>query len=494
MPDAVSQPDLLIRGALLIDGSGKPGARGDLAVKDDRIVAMGDLSRTKGGRDIEANGLALAPGFIDTHTHDDRALLSDPLMSCKISQGVTTVITGNCGISLAPLSIAHYPPPPLDIIGREASQFFASFDGYLSALDRDPPALNAACQVGHTTLRADAMDRFDRAATPAEIGAMRNALETSLQHGAIGMSTGLYYPPAKDAPAAEVVALAEPLRKHGGIHTTHMRDEASHLVDSVNETIEIGRAGGIPVVISHHKASGTPNHGLVKDTLKLIDAARKNQKLGLDVYPYVAASTMLDARRIPLASKIIVTWSKSLPEFAGQTLDAIADKLGCDQAEAVEKLLPAGAIYFMMSEDDVRRVLSYPHTMIGSDGLPHDEHPHPRLWGTFPRVLGHYVRDVNLFSLEEAVRRMTALPAAQFGLKDRGSLRIGAYADLVLFNPGTIADTATFEKPKTPAAGIGFVMVNGRTVWSDGAATGERPGRALRRNALGPMGGGMASH
>jgi N-acyl-D-amino-acid deacylase len=494
MPSDNSAPcDLVIRSALLIDGSGKPGARGDLAVKDDRIVAVGDLAQTKGAREIEANGKALAPGFIDTHTHDDRALLSDPLMECKISQGVTTVITGNCGISLAPLSIERYPPPPLDIIGRQADQFFASFDGYLSALDRDPPALNAACQVGHTTLRAGVMDRFDRAATAAEIGAMRASLEASLEQGAIGMSTGLYYPPAKDAPTDEVIALAEPLRAYGGIHTTHMRDEASHLVRSVNETIEIGRAAGIPVVISHHKASGTPNHGLVKDTLKLIDEARKSQKLGLDVYPYVAASTMLDPRRIPLASKIIVTWSKSRPEFAGQTLDAIAKTLGCNMEEAAQALLPAGAIYFMMSEDDVRRVLSYPHTMIGSDGLPHDEHPHPRLWGTFPRVLGHYVRDVRLFTLEEAVRRMTALPAAQFGLKDRGSLRLGAYADLVLFDPATIADTATFETPKAPAAGISMVMVNGRTVWNDGAATGNRPGRALRRNTLGPMGEGMAT-
>jgi N-acyl-D-amino-acid deacylase len=489
-----TQPDLVIRGALLIDGNGQPGVRGDLAVKDDRIAAMGDLSKTKGAREIPAKGLALAPGFVDTHTHDDRALLSNPLMECKISQGVTTVITGNCGISLAPLSIDRYPPPPLDIIGREANQFFKSFDGYLSALDRDPPALNAACQVGHTTLRAGAMDTFDRAATPAEIGAMQRTLETALEHGAIGMSTGLYYPPANAAPTDEVIALTKPMKAYGGIHTTHMRDEASRLVQSVNETIEIGRAAGIPVIISHHKASGTPNHGLVNDTLKLIDEARKSQALGLDVYPYVAASTMLDARRIPLASKIIVTWSKGKPEFAGQTLDAIAKKLGCTQEEAVKQLLPAGAIYFMMSEDDVRRVLSYPHTMIGSDGLPHDEHPHPRLWGTFPRVLGHYVRDVKLFSLEEAVRRMTALPAAQFGLKDRGSLQPGAYADLVLFDPQTIADTATFDKPKTPAAGIAAVMVNGRMVWSEGHATGERPGRALRRQQLGPMGGVTASH
>jgi N-acyl-D-amino-acid deacylase len=232
----------------------------------------------------------------------------------------------------------------------------------------------------------------------------------------------------------------------------------------------------------------------VNESLKLIDAARKSQALGLDVYPYVAASTMLDASRIPLASKIIVSWSKTLPEYAGQTLDEIAQKLDCTMKQAVERLLPAGAIYFMMSEDDVRRVLSYPHTMIGSDGLPHDQHPHPRLWGTFPRVLGHYVRDAKLFTLEEAVRRMTSLPAAQFGLKDRGVLRQGAYADLVLFDPLTIADRATFEQPKTPAMGIVRVMVNGRTVWREGGATGERPGRALRRGSLGPMGATVPLH
>ena len=338
------------------------------------------------------------------------------------------------------------------------------------------------------------MDRLDRPATAAEAGAMRRALETSLERGAIGLSTGLYYPPAKAAPTDEVIALGEALHAFGAIHTTHMRDEASHLVESVNETIRIGKAADIPVVISHHKASGIANHGLVRDTLKLIDDARRSQRLGLDVYPYVAASTMLDPSRIPLASKIIVTWSKSHPEFAGQTLEDIAQKLNCNQIEAAKQLLPAGAIYFMMSEDDVRRVLSYPHTMIGSDGLPHDQHPHPRLWGTFPRVLGHYVREVKLFPLEEAVRRMTSLPAAQFGLIGRGELRPGAHADLVLFDPETISDLATFEQPTRPAAGIAEVFVNGRSVWRDGAATGNRPGRALRRGALGPMGGELTAH
>ena len=487
------QADLVIRDALLIDGSGAAGRRGDLAVTDDRIVAMGDLARTKASREISARGLALAPGFVDTHTHDDRALLSDPLMECKISQGVTTVVTGNCGISLAPLAISGYPPPPLDIIGREPQQFFPTFSAYLAALDNDPPALNAVCQVGHSTLRVGAMDTLDRAATPAELTRMQRTLEQALEQGAIGLSTGLYYPPAEDAPTGEIVTLTNAVRAHGGIHTTHMRDEASHLLDSVNETISIGKASDIPVVISHHKASGLPNHGMVEASLKLIADARKSQRLGLDAYPYVASSTMLDPKRLALASKVIVTWSKSRPEFAGQPLDDVARALNCSLERAAEQLMPAGAIYFMMSEDDVRRVLAFPHTMIGSDGLPHDEHPHPRLWGTFPRMLGHYARDVKLFPLEEAVRRMTALSAAQFGLTDRGTLRPGACADLVLFDPATIADAATFEHPKTPARGIVEVFVNGRSVWRDGRSTGNRPGRALRLQQLGTMGGGMAA-
>jgi N-acyl-D-amino-acid deacylase len=493
MPPTATQADLVIRDALLIDGSGQPGQRGDLAVTDDRIVAIGDLSQTKGSREIFAKGFALAPGFVDTHTHDDRALLSDPLMACKISQGVTTVVTGNCGISLAPLAINGYPPPPLDIIGREPQQFFPTFAGYLDALDRDPPALNAVCQVGHSTLRVGAMAQLDRAATSAELGAMRKALELALEQGAIGLSTGLYYPPAQDAPTDEIVALTNAVCAHGGIHTTHMRDEASHLIDSVNETISIGKASNIPVVISHHKASGIPNHGMVEASLKLIADARKSQRLGLDAYPYIASSTMLDPKRLALASKVIVTWSKSRPEFAGRPLDEVAKTLNCSLAQAAEQLMPAGAIYFMMSEDDVRRVLKFPYTMIGSDGLPHDEHPHPRLWGTFPRVLGHYARDEKLFPLEEAVRRMTALSAAQFGLTDRGTLRPGAYADLVLFDPATVADAATFDQPKTPARGIVEVFVNGRSVWRDGRSTGNRPGRALRLQQLGSMGGGMAA-
>jgi N-acyl-D-amino-acid deacylase len=366
--------------------------------------------------------------------------------------------------------------------------FFAEFGAYLDALDRDPPATNAVCQVGHSTLRVGAMDSLDRAATPAEIRVMRDRLERALAAGAAGMSTGLFYRPANAAPTEEVIELAKALAPVGGIHSTHMRDETDRVTDSLEETFRIGRAAGVAVVISHHKCAGRANHGRSRETLALIERARAGQKIGLDAYPYVAGSTVLDTRRTMGASKVLITWSKPHPEAAGRDLAELAAEWGVSVEEAGDRLMPAGAIYFMMAEEDVRRILAFPHTMIGSDGLPHDEHPHPRLWGTFPRVLGHYARDVGLFALEEAVRRMTGLPAAQFGIRDRGVLRPGAHADLVLFDPKTVIDRATWDEPTRPAAGIELVTVNGRAVWRNGAATGARPGRALRLKDLGPKG------
>ena len=482
------KPDLVIRNASIIDGSGAPARSGDIAIAGDRISAIGALAHLPGAAELDVGGRAVAPGFIDVHTHDDRAVLSDPDMTCKVSQGVTTVVTGNCGISLAPLEPATAPPPPSDLIGDRPEHYFADFGAYLSALDRDPPAVNVVAQVGHSTLRIGAMDGLDRAATPSEIARMRGRLEDSLAAGAVGMSTGLFYPPANAAPTEEVVELAAALAPAGAIHSTHMRDETAHVLESLDETFEIGRKAHVPVVISHHKCAGAPNHGRTLESLPKIDAARETQPVALDVYPYVAGSTVLNPHRMMSASRVIVTWSKSVPEAAGRDLSEIAAAWGCTETAAAERLQPAGAIYFIMDEEDVRRVLSYPHAMIGSDGLPHDQHPHPRLWGTFPRVLGHYARDVGLFPLEEAVRRMTGLSAAQFGLTDRGVLRAGAYADLVVFDPRTVADCSTWEEPARPASGIELVMVNGRAVWQAGAGTGARPGRALRLQELAPKG------
>src|ERR1700688_2401445 len=307
MPTATAaRPDLIIRSALLLDGSGAAGTVGDLAVSDDRIVALGELGTLKGGVEIDAAGKALAPGFIDVHTHDDRALLSDPLMACKASQGVTTVIAGNCGVSLAPLTIDRRPPPPLDLVGEKPEHYFASFGAYLDALDAAPPALNAACQVGHSTLRLGAMDSLDRPASAGEIVTMRKHLEQSLEAGAIGLSTGLWYEPAAAAPTAELIELAKALQPLGAIHTTHMRDEADHVLDSLEESFAIGRKAGVPVVISHHKVTGTSNHGRTRETLQLIEKARKRQSIGLDVYTCGFGSTVLIANRLERSARVLV--------------------------------------------------------------------------------------------------------------------------------------------------------------------------------------------
>jgi N-acyl-D-amino-acid deacylase len=478
--------DFVLRGGEVIDGTGKPRFRADVAIAGDRIVAIGGAAKGAGGREIDVSGLVVAPGFIDVHTHDDRALLATPDMAAKASQGVTTVITGNCGVSLAPLSFEHHPapPPPLDLIGDRGDYRYPRFADYLAALDRAPAALNAACLVGHSSLRVGAMTALDRPAEPAEIARMGEKLQEALDAGAIGLSTGLFYAPAAHAPPAEIETLAKLLRPAGALYTTHMRDEGAHVLDSLDESFAVGGTAGVPVVISHHKTTGVANFGRTAETLPKLASAMQGQEIGLDAYPYIASSTVLRTQRIEDSLKVLITWSKAMPEATGRYLADIAAEWGVPLAEAAERLQPAGAIYWMMDEDDVQRVLKFEHTMIGSDGLPHDVHPHPRLWGTFPRVLGHYSREVGLFALEEAVRKMTGLSAARFGLAGRGVLAEGAYADITVFDPATVIDRATFTEPTLPAAGIAHVFVNGQPVWQQGKATGERPGRALRRQQM----------
>ncbi len=480
----MTQVDLRITKVRLIDGSGAASKQGGVAVRDDRILAVGDVSGYRGGREIDGSGLALAPGFIDVHTHDDRALLVTPSMDCKVSQGVTSVVTGNCGISLAPLSTEERPPGPLDLLSPEPGDFFADFGSYLDRLDREPAATNALCQVGHASLRVAAMADLDRPADAGEIADMRRSLETALSAGAIGLSTGLGYAPAAAAPTSEIIALAEVMGSGRGLHTTHMRDEGDVITEALEETFQIGREAGVPLVISHFKCSGRANFGRAAETLGLVDQACQHQRIGFDVYPYHASSTILEPHYIEESERVLVTWSDPHPEQQGRDLAEIAADWGLNLIAAAERLQPAGAIYFAMDEADVQRILAHPGSMIGSDGLPHDSHPHPRLWGTFPRVLGHYARDIGLFSLEEAVRKMSALPARTFGLTDRGTLEPGMAADLVLFDPAKVLDRATFAAPSEAAAGIAEVWVNGRSVWRDGTATGARPGRAIRRNEL----------
>ncbi len=475
--------DTAFRNATIVDGTGAAGFAGDVAVTGDRIVAIGDLGGMAAAREVDCAGQVLAPGFIDVHTHDDNALLMRDAMAPKITQGVTTVVTGNCGISLAPITLKRPPVPPLDLLGAAEEFRFSSFDAYMCALEADGAPVNAAPMVGHTTLRAAAMDGLDRPASDREIAAMQALVHECIEAGAVGLSTGLFYGPAREAPREEVAALLEALAGSGAVYTTHMRDEGDHIVDSLNESFDTAARTGVPLIVSHHKCSGRENFGRSRETLAMFDQARAHQPVALDVYPYAASSTVLLDDYMKKADRIMIAWSEPHGEVSGRYLDEIAAEWGCEQGEAFQRMKPGGAIYFVMDEEDVRRILSYPHSMIGSDGLPHDRHPHPRLWGAFARVLGHYTRDVGLFPLETAVHKMTGLSAEKFGLANRGVIREGAYADLTLFDPARIIDRATFEDPAQPAAGIEMVMVNGVAVLEGGKTTGARPGRALRRAA-----------
>lgn len=475
--------NMIFRNATVIDGSGRDRYRADVHVVDDRIAAIGDLAVQYDASPIEhrdAEGLVLCPGFIDAHTHDDHALLRDPAMMAKVTQGVTTVITGNCGISLAPL-VTRDPPPPLDVLaaGDPDAFRFDTFGAYVEALRQHPPAVNAALMVGHSTLRVATMSELGKPASTVEIAAMGELLREALKAGAIGFSSGLFYPTSKAAPAEEVVALLKELEGSRAVYTTHMRDEADHIDAALEESFDTARQAKVPLIISHHKCMGKRNYGRSIDTLRRIDRAAKGQAISLDVYPYDAGSTILLPELIEQADRIRLSWSKPYPHLAGQELADIAAGWKLSQHDAMLRLSPGGAIYFMMDQADVDRILQHDSTMIGSDGMPHDRFPHPRLWGTFPRVLGHYARNRGLFTLEEAIHRMTGLTAQKFGLAGRGAVVEGAFADLVLLDSETIIDRATFDNPTAPAEGIHAVFVNGEAVFDQGRLTASRPGRVL---------------
>lgn len=473
---------LFFKGAELIDGTGAKSYRADILVRGGRIIGVGD-PQPDNAREIDARGLAIAPGFIDAHTHDDAALLITPTLDCKISQGVTSVVTGNCGVSLAPLVIgpSRLPPPPLDAVAPAGSFRFARFGDYLDALRLAPPSVNVAPLVGHGTLRAATMDNLDRAANTEECVAMAHLAEDAMSAGAIGLSSGLFYELSKAAPASEVVSLVKIAARHGGLYAAHIRDEADKVIEALDEAFAIALEGGAPLILSHHKVAGKANFGRSRETLRHIQHASISQPIGFDMYPYAAASTSLNKASWRAAARTIITWSTPFPQYAGCDLSVVASEMGVDEEAAIDALLPAGGIYFMMDEEDVERILSASDAMIGSDGIPLDARPHPRLWGSFTRVLGHYARDRRLFGLEEAVRRMTSLPARQFRLRDRGVIAVGAFADLVLFDPAVVADAATFDDPTRPSQGIRSVWVNGEQVWDGEAATSARPGRLLGR-------------
>lgn len=471
------QADLILTNATVIDGSGKPGFRADVAISGERIAAIGQFEAADAPT-LDVSGQVVAPGFIDSHTHDDGYLLAHPDMTPKVSQGITTVVTGNCGVSLAPL-VREQVPQPLDLLGPPELFRYGTFAAWLDALRAAPPAVNVIPLVGHTTLRVAAMQDTQRAATPDEIAAMRALMEEAMQAGAFGMSTGTFYPPAAHAPTEEIVQVGAPIRARGGLYATHLRDEADHIVPAMQEALDIGQALDCLVVFSHHKLAGEKNHGRSAETLAMLDRAALKQPVCLDCHPYPATSTMLRLDRVRISRRTMITWSKGYPEAKGRDFADVMRELGLDEEETFEKLSPAGAIYFLIDERDVRRIMSHPLAMVGSDGLPFDPHPHPRQWGTFTNVLRTLVREQALLSLEEAVHKMTGLAARNYDIAERGLLRPGYYADLVLFDPERVTDRATFDAPIQVSQGIQGVWVNGRRVWQDGAAGTERPGKVL---------------
>jgi N-acyl-D-amino-acid deacylase len=473
--------DILIRHAGVLDGSGTPSKQLDVAILADRICTIGSALQLNASETIDAEGLTLSPGFIDVHTHDDTSVIRAPAMLPKLSQGVTTVIVGNCGISAAPVDLRGEPPDPMNLLGGSEVFCYPTFATYVAAVNRARPAVNVGALVGHTSLRNNHMDRLDRSATADEIESMGAQLRESLGAGALGLSSGLAYLSANAASIEEVLALAKPLAAAGAMYTTHMRSETDAILEAMKEAFDIGRLSHVPIVISHLKCAGVDNWGRSNEILDALDTARNLQPVACDCYPYAAGSSTLDLRQVDERVTITITWSSTHPEMAGLPLDQIAKEWNITQLEAATRLQPAGAIYHSIFEDDMRRILRHPATMIGSDGLPNDPRPHPRLWGTFPRVLGRYCREEKLFSLPEAIYKMTGMPAQCFGIADRGWICEGYYADLVLFDPERIIDTATYSDPMRPALGIEQVWVNGSLSYTKEGSTKSRNGRFVPR-------------
>ncbi len=493
--------DLLINGATVIDGSGATGVVLDVGVEGDRIVEIAPSIRAESAEVLDAEGLVLAPGFIDVHSHDDFHVLIEPEVRHNILQGITTVIVGNCGFGAAGSEAGKVQMKAINEPTADLPDW-AGYAGYLEEVDETSPALNVAALIGHHTARRQAMGGIeDRPPTDNEMAAMLASVEEGMEAGAVGMSTGLVYEPGRYASTEEVVDLAKVVGRHGGLYVSHMRDEGAGLLDSVKETLHIGEASESAVEISHHKAVGKANWGQVARSLEMIEeAVVKGRDVTADQYPYTARSTVLfalvqngtfapgdgGAMGKSEPSEVLLCSVPGQADFEGRTLQSFVEEFDLPGEEAAKKLLSDYSneilvAAFGMDEGDVRMVMAHSSTMIGTDGLDRGSKPHPRAWGTYPRVLGKYVREEGIISLEDAIYKMSGFPAKKFQIANRGLVKEGFYADLVIFDPDTVIDNATYENSRVGPDGIPHVIVNGQFAVRDGQHAGSRSGRALRR-------------
>ncbi|MGH8056872.1 MAG: N-acyl-D-amino-acid deacylase family protein [Candidatus Entotheonellia bacterium] len=529
--------DIVIRGGQIIDGSGAPGYQADVGVSEGGITAIEPGYAGQARRVIDATGQVVAPGFIDIHTHSDFTLPLNPRAESKIRQGVTTEVLGNCGFSVAP-ALPGRAAMLRDYLAASAPWLTfhdTTFADYLQAFPAT--SVNTVMQVGHNTLRLMAMGMEDRPPRPEELALMERLLEEALDAGALGLSSGLFTAPGCYAATEELIALGHVLHRHGAAYASHIRDEANHVFEAVREAIAIGEACGIHVQIAHLKLSGSDNWGGATQLLADIEAARqRGVQVDCDQYPYTTASNPLrnllptwvqvggmeamlqrlgepatrarmreeiaaqglnNFGRIPSWDAVRIAISPHQPEYAGQTIGDIARRRGLDPLDAVCDYLIADhghtrILVTSMHEADVQEIIHSPSVLVGSDGTSLAPYgttsqgkPHPRFYGTFARLLGHYVRELGLLSLPQAIHKMTGGSARALGLVERGLLRQGYHADLTIFDPQTIAERATYDDPHQYAAGVSTVLVNGVVVIDVGEHTGALPGRVLRRTAAG---------
>ncbi|HEX5882932.1 MAG TPA: D-aminoacylase [Pyrinomonadaceae bacterium] len=475
---------IVILGATLIDGSGRAPIRDSVVViKDDAIVSIGRRGQVRIPREarvIDARGLVVAPGFIDAHNHSERGFDTDPFAASQVSQGITTVVIGQDGGSPFP-------------VGE-----------YLASLDKNPIALNVLTFVGHATLRARVLgDDTNRLATPAEVEKMKQMVEQAMREGAAGLSTGLEYETGKPASTEEVIALARSASAFGGMYISHIRDEADKTFEALNEAIQIGREARLPVQISHIKLGTVAVWGRSKEAVALINKARaRGQDITADCYPYDAWSSTIrvlipsgrhddpvDVARgladVGGPANITIVSCRAHPDYEFKTMEEISKREGISAVDLYMKIVRdggAGVVCHSMKDTDIQTFYRQPWVMVSSDGGIGGRHP--RGAGSYPRVLGRYVRELHWLTLPEAIRKMTSLPAKRFKLNDRGLIRAGYKADLVVFDPDTIIDRATFQEPQLTSEGVKHVFVNGTEVWTGGRVTGDRPGRALRHKKV----------